>query len=53
MKKLVKTVLSAWPVLRSICVGGCLVLGAEAARVARADRAASEPPATMGSQSEW
>ena len=31
MKKL-KLVLSAWPVLRSICVGGCLVLGAGVAR---------------------
>ena len=34
MKKLMKMVLGAWPVLRSICVGGCLVLGAEAARAA-------------------
>ena len=33
MKKL-GLVLSAWPVLRSICVGGCLVLGAGVAQAA-------------------
>ena len=31
MKKLMKMVLGTWSVLRSICVGGCLLLGAGAA----------------------
>ena len=44
-EKMKKLVLSAWPVLRSICLGGCLVLSAGVARAATVAQAAERAAA--------